>query len=142
MRSQGKPPQAAVRNEDRQRNRSREHRKSDQSSQPLAFTQIEDITPFIQKARQEFEDIPLSSMTIKNPNTKRAEIELRAAYSQSLLKRGSAETVSFNLSSGKVIEPEYRATTVGERFIAFLPHYMLGVEQKVYCAGYYSCLES
>lgn len=120
LRSQGKPPQAAVRNEDRQRNRSREHRKSDQSSQPLAFTQIEDITPFIQKARQEFEDIPLSSMTIKNPNTKRAEIELRAAYSQSLLKRGSAETVSFNLSSGKVIEPEYRATTVAREVYSVL----------------------
>ncbi|MFW2154072.1 PepSY domain-containing protein, partial [Acinetobacter gyllenbergii] len=74
----------------------------------------------IQKARQEFADIPLSSMTIKNPNTKRAEIELRAAYSQSLLKRGSAETVSFNLSSGKVIEPEYRATTVAREVYSVL----------------------
>ncbi|MEC8887479.1 MAG: PepSY domain-containing protein [Pseudomonadota bacterium] len=65
-----------------------------------------DLSVMLQYAQSQWQDNPVSNITVVNPNTTASEVEFRATHSDSLLDRNSTPTLKFNGVTGELMPAE------------------------------------
>lgn len=110
---QANTPKDNATSENAERQQSRENserprgeKRGKREQKPSYPAPLTDLKPIIAAVQSKWKDNPIASIQILAPNTSNATIELRALYTDSVVKRGSYSSLKFDGVTGQAINDQ------------------------------------